>query len=53
MSLMNDTEAALSVRDLFKSFGQNDVLSGISVSAHKGDVISVLGASGSGKSTLL
>ena len=44
---------AISVEDLYKSFGSNAVLKGISVSAFKGDVISVLGSSGSGKSTLL
>ncbi|MBF0467923.1 MAG: ATP-binding cassette domain-containing protein [Desulfamplus sp.] len=46
-------QATLSVHDLHKSFGSLKVLSGISVSAFKGDVISILGSSGSGKSTLL
>ncbi len=50
---MNGKESALTVEDLHKSFGENEVLAGISVSAYKGDVISVLGSSGSGKSTLL
>jgi len=50
---MNDKESALTVKDLHKSFGDNKVLTGISISAYKGDVISVLGSSGSGKSTLL
>ncbi len=50
---MNGKESALTVEDLHKSFGDNKVLTGISVSAYKGDVISVLGSSGSGKSTLL
>ena len=44
---------ALSVRDLTKSFGALKVLKGISLDAHPGDVISILGASGSGKSTFL
>jgi ABC-type histidine transport system ATPase subunit len=47
------SRTALTVEDLFKSFGDNEVLSGISMSAENGDVISVLGSSGSGKSTLL
>jgi len=47
------SQTALTVEDLFKSFGDNEVLSGISMSASNGDVISVLGSSGSGKSTLL
>ena len=44
---------ALSVRNLHKRFGALEVLKGISLDAHEGDVISILGASGSGKSTLL
>jgi len=50
---MNDSAVALSVTDIHKSFGSLKVLNGISLTARKGDVISVLGASGSGKSTLL
>ncbi len=49
---MNDV-AALDIKNLHKTFGQNDVLKGISLSAHKGDVISIIGSSGSGKSTFL
>ena len=44
---------ALSVRDIRKSFGGKQILKGISLDAHQGDVISILGASGSGKSTFL
>ena len=44
---------ALSVNALKKSFGSLQVLKGISLEAHEGDVISILGASGSGKSTFL
>ncbi len=36
-----------------KSFGAVEVLKGISLSAHAGDVIAMIGASGSGKSTML
>lgn len=43
----------LSIRNLHKSFADNEVLKGINLDAHQGDVISILGASGSGKSTLL
>ena len=43
----------LDVRDLHKSFGELEVLKGISLSANKGDVVSIIGASGSGKSTFL
>ncbi|MGG6895490.1 ABC transporter ATP-binding protein [Rhizobium sp. BR 315] len=46
-------ETALSVKDIHKSFGDVEVLKGISFEARKGDVISLIGSSGSGKSTLL
>ncbi len=49
---MNDVPA-LDIKNLHKTFGQNEVLKGISLSAHKGDVISIIGSSGSGKSTFL
>ena len=39
--------------DIFKCFGSNEVLKGVSVTAEKGDVISMIGSSGSGKSTFL
>jgi arginine/ornithine transport system ATP-binding protein len=44
---------ALQGLDIHKSFGPNDVLRGISLTAAKGDVISMIGSSGSGKSTFL
>ena len=45
--------ATLVVDDIHKRFGNLEVLKGISLSASKGDVISLIGASGSGKSTFL
>ena len=53
MSDATGDHAALEVVDLHKSFGEVEVIRGVSMSAHKGDVISILGASGSGKSTFL
>ncbi len=44
---------AIEVRGLRKSFGPVEVLKGIDLTAHEGEVISILGSSGSGKSTML
>jgi polar amino acid transport system ATP-binding protein len=41
------------VEDVYKSFGPNPVLSGISLEVAAHDVVCLIGASGSGKSTLL
>jgi octopine/nopaline transport system ATP-binding protein len=46
-------DPVLQVKHLRKSFGNLEVLKGISLAAHEGDVVSILGASGSGKSTFL
>lgn len=50
---MSDRTPALVVEDLHKSFGNVEVLKGVSLVANEGDVISMLGSSGSGKSTFL
>lgn len=43
----------LLVENIHKSYGDHEVLKGVSLKAHRGDVISIIGSSGSGKSTLL
>ena len=43
----------IEIRDLHKAYGALEVLKGVSIAAHKGEVISLIGSSGSGKSTLL
>lgn len=43
----------LDVQNIFKSYGQNEVLKGVSLQAKAGDVIAMIGSSGSGKSTFL
>ena len=50
---MYKTPVALELTDIHKRFGDLEVLKGISLTAHDGDVISILGSSGSGKSTFL
>ena len=44
---------AIRVQDLHKSFGTHHVLKGVSLTAHEGDVVAIIGGSGSGKSTML
>lgn len=43
----------IKVQNLYKKFGANEVLSDISTSVTKGEVVSIIGPSGSGKSTFL
>jgi polar amino acid transport system ATP-binding protein len=43
----------IEIRDLHKAYGQLEVLKGVSITARKGEVVSLIGSSGSGKSTLL
>lgn len=50
---MNNDIPPLQVDNIHKQFGECKVLEGISLKAHKGDVISLIGSSGSGKSTFL
>ncbi len=50
---MNDQAPALQVVDMHKRFGSHEVLKGIDLTAHTGDVVSIIGSSGSGKSTFL
>ena len=48
---MSDT--VLRIEGLQKSFGELQVLKGIDMEVHRGEVVTIIGASGSGKSTLL
>lgn len=53
MSETTSTPHPLVINDLHKRYGTNTVLRGVSLTAKKGDVITLIGSSGSGKSTFL
>ncbi|MCW3079683.1 ATP-binding cassette domain-containing protein [Segetibacter sp.] len=46
-------EPVIKIRDLYKSFGSNDVLKAVSLDVYKGENVVVLGRSGTGKSVLI
>ena len=50
---MNSRDAVLRIVDLHKSYGEQDVLQGVSLEVTEGEVLCLIGPSGSGKSTLL
>jgi phospholipid/cholesterol/gamma-HCH transport system ATP-binding protein len=49
----NDSAPAIAVKDLHKSFGEQKVLNGVTLSLGRGETLAVLGRSGTGKSVLL
>ncbi len=51
--LHRSSNEAVVVENLHKNFGDLEVLRGVSLRAHEGDVLSIIGSSGSGKSTFL
>ena len=48
-----DAENLLQVCDIYKSFGDNAVLKGMTLSLASGEVLSLIGGNGAGKSTLM
>ncbi|CAW99965.1 amino acid ABC transporter ATP-binding protein [Streptococcus equi] len=47
------TKTMIAISQLYKSFGQHEVLKGIDLTINQGEVVVIIGPSGSGKSTLL
>jgi L-cystine transport system ATP-binding protein len=46
-------EKMLSIQNVYKHFGDNNVLNGVNIEVNKGEVVVILGPSGSGKTTML
>jgi len=51
--LGNDSTIKISVRNLYKSFGNNNILQGINLDVINGEVLCVIGKSGTGKSVVM
>ena len=49
----NAPVCTLSVKDIRKAFGINEVLKGVSISLRPGEVLALIGGNGAGKSTLM
>ncbi len=50
---MDTGEPLISIKDLYKSFGENEVLRGVNLEVHNKENVVVLGRSGTGKSVLI
>ena len=49
----DESQPMVSIKDVYKSFGDLEVLKGVSIDVKKREVICIIGPSGSGKSTLI
>jgi phospholipid/cholesterol/gamma-HCH transport system ATP-binding protein len=49
----DSNEVVISIKDLYKSFGDNEVLCGVDLEVHNKENVVVLGRSGTGKSVLI
>ena len=51
--MKNDSIIKISIRNLYKSFGNNNILQGINLDVANGEVLCVIGKSGTGKSVVM
>ncbi len=51
--IINYNERVIVIKDLYKSFGELEVLKGVDLNVFKGENVAVLGKSGTGKSVLI
>ncbi len=50
---MPERKRMLSIKNIYKHFGDNNVLNGVNIEVDQGEVVVILGPSGSGKTTML
>ncbi|KAK9291611.1 hypothetical protein L1049_019560 [Liquidambar formosana] len=50
---MDDSDVLIECKDVYKSFGNKDILRGVSFKIRHGEAVGIIGPSGTGKSTVL